>query len=261
MTRVRRALVTNDDGVGAPGIEVAEAIARTVADEVWTVAPEGDYSGGSRQLTLHHALRLHHCGGRRYALNGSPADCVFVALGALLKDSPPDLVISGVNAGVNIGGDVGFSGTVGAAMSARLLGVPAIALSQAWKGSRADIPWTTSRSWLPGVLAQLIETEAWPWRFVPNVNVPATGPEEVSGIVVTRQGRSATVTPFVEHRVDLRDQDYYWIYMKKVNDDPEPDEDIAALRRNAISITPLGYDVTDRGGFDILSGALNGTAG
>ena len=252
--RLGRVLVTNDDGIDAPGIAVAETIAAAVAEEVWTVAPAGDYSGGSRQLNLHHPLRLTPAGDRRFGLDGSPADCVFVALGSILADTPPDLVISGVNAGVNIGGDVGFSGTVGAAMSARILGVPAIALSQAWKGSRHDIPWQTSRAWLPEVVRRLIATDAWPWSFVPNVNVPAIGPDGVTGVEVTRQGHSATVIPFVERRVDLRDQDYYWIYMRKQNERPEADEDIAVLRRNAVSVTPLGYDVTDRAGLEALAG-------
>lgn len=251
-----RVLVTNDDGIDAPGLRIAEEVAATLAEEVWTVAPAGDYSGGSRQLNLHGALRLRRHGERRFALTGSPADCVFVGLGSILRDAPPDLVISGVNAGVNIGGDVGYSGTVGAALAARDLGAPAIALSQAWKGARDDIPWETSRRWLPRVVARLVEAGGWPWPFVPNVNVPAEPADAVAGVAATRQGKSARVVPTVERRVDLRDREYYWIYMRKENDDPDPEEDIAALRRGLVSVTPLGRDITDGRGVEALAAAF-----
>ena len=251
--RLKRALVTNDDGIEASGLAIAEYVAASIAEEVWTVAPAGDYSGGSRQLTLHQALRLREYGERRFALTGSPADCIFVGIGAVMKEFRPDIVVSGVNAGVNIGGDVGFSGTVGAAMTAHSLGVPAVALSQAWLGSREDIPWETSRQWLPRVALRLVSDLTWPWTFVPNVNVPATKPDKVVGIEVTQQGHSAVVIPTIEHRVDLRNQDYYWLYMHKENENPAPGEDIAALRRNAISVTPLGHDITDQTGIIALS--------
>ena len=253
---LKRVLVTNDDGIDAPGLKVAEAVAASIAEEVWTVAPAGDFSGGSRVLSLHQALRLNEHGERRFALTGSPADCMFVGIASVLKDNPPDLVLSGVNAGVNIGGDVGFSGTVGAAMTAHGLGVPAMAMSQAWKGDRATIPWHTSREWLPKVVAALVKAEGWPWHFVPNINVPATEPEAVTGIEVTEQGHSAVIMPTVEKRSDLRQQDYYWIYMHKENDNPKPNEDIAALRRDAVSVTPMGTNITDARGSDILRGVF-----
>jgi 5'-nucleotidase len=250
--RLKRVLVTNDDGIEAPGLKVAEEVAASIAEEVWTVAPAGDFSGGSRVLSLHQALRLNQHGERRFALTGSPADCMFVGIASVLKDNPPDLVLSGVNAGVNIGGDVGFSGTVGAAMTAQGLGIPAMALSQAWKGDRATIPWETSRRWLPKVVAALVEAEDWPWPFVPNINIPATDPDSVTGIEVTQQGHSAVIMPTVEKRVDLRGLAYFWIYMHKENDNPKPNEDIAALRRDAVSVTPLGTNITDAGGGEIL---------
>ncbi len=251
--RLNRVLVTNDDGIDAPGLVIAEDIASGIAREVWTVAPLTDYSGGSRQINLHRPLRLQTHGERRFSLDGSPADCVFVGLGAVLTGIRPDLVIAGVNAGVNIGGDVGFSGTVGAAMTAKSLGIPAIALSQAWKGLRDDIPWQASRVWLPWIVTRLLDSACWPWEFVPNVNVPAAEPDRITGFEVTRQGHSAVLVPTVEGRVDLRGFDYYWIYMQKVNDKPEPDEDIAALRRDAISVTPLGQDITDAAGIAALA--------
>ena len=250
--RLKRVLVTNDDGIDAPGLKVAEEVAASIADEVWTVAPAGDFSGGSRVLSLHQALRLNPHGERRFALTGSPADCMFVGIASVLKDNPPDLVLSGVNAGVNIGGDIGFSGTVGAAMTAHGLGIPAMSMSQAWKGDRSSIPWHTSREWLPKVVATLVAAEDWPWHFVPNINVPATEPDEVTGIEVTQQGHSAVIIPTVEKRQDLRNQDYYWIYMHKENDNPQPEEDIAALRRGAVSVTPMGTNITDAGGGEIL---------
>ena len=249
--RLKRVLVTNDDGIDAPGLKVAEAVAAAIAEEVWTVAPATDYSGGSRQISLHQALRLREHGARRFALNGSPADCVMVAVGAVMKEAKPDLIISGVNAGVNIGGDVGFSGTVGAAMTANVLGIPGVALSQAWR-VRDDVPWETSRIWLPKVMEKLLASDMWPWKFVPNINVPDAAPDAITGIQVTRQGRSTRVAPLIERRVDLRDQDYYWLYLSKQQDEPDPDEDIAALRRGAVSVTPLGRNITDEDAVGML---------
>ena len=252
--RLKRILVTNDDGIDAPGLKVAEEVAASIAEEVWTVAPAGDFSGGSRVLSLHQALRLNQHGERRFALTGSPADCMFVGIASVLKDNPPDLVLSGVNAGVNIGGDIGFSGTVGAAMTALGLGIPAMAMSQAWKGERSSIPWETSRHWLPKVVAALVAADGWPWDFVPNINIPATDPASVTGIEVTTQGHSAVIMPTVEKRQDLRNQDYYWIYMHKENDNPDLHEDIAALRRDAVSVTPMGTTITDPKGMEVLKG-------
>jgi 5'-nucleotidase len=240
-----RILVTNDDGIDAPGLAIAEYVAKSIAKEVWTVAPTDDCSGGSRQLNLHKPLRLQQYGDRRFAVTGSPADCVMIGVGEVMKLQKPDLVISGVNAGLNIGGDCGFSGTVGAAMTANVLGIPGVALSQAWR-ERGNIPWKTSQDWLPSVVKELIEHSSWPWDFVPNINVPAIQSKEIDGICLAQQGMTPKVSPSIDCRTDLRQQKYYWLYLSKDHGDPSPQEDIAILRKNKISISPLSRNITDQ---------------
>src|SRR5699024_7309319 len=132
-------LVTNDDGIYAPGLVVAEKIARELGAEILVVAPEQDCSGLSQGITMHQPLRLRKCGDNRYALSGTPADCVLFASAYFYRDTAPDLVISGVNSGANVGDAVQYSATVGAALTAARLGWPAVAWSQAFTGSRADI--------------------------------------------------------------------------------------------------------------------------
>ncbi|MEC9044369.1 MAG: 5'/3'-nucleotidase SurE [Pseudomonadota bacterium] len=244
--RLERVLVTNDDGIDAPGLNIAEEVAGCIANEVWTVAPHSDCSGGSRQINLHKPLRIIRHGKNRYSVTGSPADCVMVGVGEVLKDKKIDLVVSGVNAGVNIGGDVGFSGTVGAAMTANVLGLPGVALSQAWK-ERDNIPWETSKEWLPGILKILIGNQNWPWGFVPNINVPAVSSGEVEGISVSQQGQTTRVSPLIEKRTDLRQQEYMWLYLSKDHGQPDNDEDISVLRSNRVSVTFLTRNITDQG--------------
>ena len=247
-----RVLVTNDDGINGPGLAIAEHVAKHVSREVWTVAPAEDCSGGSRQLNLHKALRIQEHGEKRFSVTGSPADCVMMGVGEIMEDKKPDLIISGVNAGLNIGGDCGFSGTVGAAMTADVLGIPGVALSQAWR-ERNNIPWQTSKEWLPSVVQKLIELPSWPWNFVPNINVPAVQASDVKGISMAKQGMTTRVSPAIERRVDLRHQDYYWLYLSKDHGEPGPEEDISILRENYIAVSPLSRNITDQSALSELS--------
>ena len=129
-----RVMLTNDDGIDAPGMQVMEEIAAQIAREVWVVAPEHDQSGQSHAISLHHALRISERGERRFGVTGTPGDCAAIGLCHIMKDAPPQLVLSGVNRGLNLGMETVFSGTVGGAMTAMMLGCPALALSQAFTG-------------------------------------------------------------------------------------------------------------------------------
>ena len=140
-----RILLTNDDGIDAPGLAILEAVAAELAHEVWVVAPEHDQSGVSHAISLHHALRVSRQGERRFGISGTPGDCAVMGICHLMTDGAPQLLLSGVNRGLNLGMETVFSGTVGGAMTGMMLGVPSIALSQAYK-DRNNVLWDASRT-------------------------------------------------------------------------------------------------------------------
>lgn len=246
----QRALLTNDDGIDAPGLEALVRAVTPLAAEVWVVAPEHDQSGVSRAISLHAPLRLQERGLRRYAVTGTPSDCVVVALRHVLRDTPPDIVFSGINRGGNLAEEVGYSGTVSAALMARLSGVPAYAVSQAWR-DRDNIRWHTAVAGLEAVIRRFGTAP----DSVLNVNFPDVEPEEVAGIALTRQGEAGTLTLDVDTREDTRGFAYYWLSMRRATARPlAEDSDIAALRRREISVTPVGFDLTDMAALARLRG-------
>src|SRR5512146_394302 len=154
-----RILVTNDDGIRSKGLEVTESIARALSDDVWVVAPENEQSGASHSLTLTIPLRLRTIDDRHFAVTGTPTDCVMMASSHLMKDHPPDLVLSGVNSGINAADDVTYSGTIAGAMEGCALGIPSIALSQAYNyEDRREIHWDCAATHGPAVVKKLVET-------------------------------------------------------------------------------------------------------
>ena len=207
---LKRILLTNDDGIDAPGIAVAAEVAAELAEEVWVCAPAGDRSGRSQQISLHDPLRLTWHSERWAAVSGSPADSLIVGLRHMLRDTPPDLVLSGINAGANHSKEIGYSGTVGAALTARMLGTPAIAMSQSWI-TRGDVPWETSRTWLPRVLRTIIEQDLLLEAGILNVNLPGVPADNVTGIRTTRIGSRLSLDIDVERRVDNREKEYFWL--------------------------------------------------
>ena len=184
-----RILVTNDDGIHAPGLKVMESIARSLSDDVWVVAPSEEQSGAGHSLTLSRPVRVRRHGERRWSVSGTPTDSVLMALGHLIEGEKPDLVLSGVNRGANLGEDVTYSGTVSAAMEGALAGVPAIALSQVYarEGMGDSVPFAVAEAWGERVLRPLIGMQM-PFRTLINVNFPAIPAAAVKGIRVTRQG-------------------------------------------------------------------------
>jgi 5'-nucleotidase len=237
-----RILVANDDGIFSPGIGVLERIARTLSDDVWVVAPELEQSGASHSLTTRRPLRLHEIAPRRYAVDGTPTDCIVLAVKRLLRERPPDLVLSGVNAGSNVGEDLTYSGTVAAAMEATLLGIPAMALSQDFRDGAA-IPWATGEAFGPDIIRRLL-SRPWPDSTLFNINFPAVPPAEARGCAVTSQGRRAIADNLMEG-VDPRGRPYYWIGPVREGGSADPGTDIAALLDNKVSITPIHLDLTN----------------
>jgi 5'-nucleotidase len=237
-------LVTNDDGIHAPGLESAERIARELSDEVWVVAPEMDNSGVAHSLTLSDPIRLRQAGERRFAVRGTPTDCVIMAFKEIIGGRP-DLVISGVNRGQNMADDITYSGTVAGAMEGTLLGIPSIALSQAYGFDTRDNPvFETAEAHAPEIIRKLIDA-GFGAGILFNINFPNCAPDAVKGIALTRQGRRAPNWLKVEKRSDGRGNPYYWIGFQRSKIDPEEGTDLAAIGGDRISVTPLSLDLTD----------------
>jgi 5'-nucleotidase len=241
--RLSRILLVNDDGIEADGLKVAEDIARQFADEVWVVAPQADQSGVSHALSLQQPIRVVERTPRRFAVVGTPSDCIVMAVRLIMRDTPPDLVISGVNRGANLADDIAYSGTVSGAMTAVLCGIPALAMSQAYRKSDA-VSWDTARVHGAALLTRLL-ADTLPETLCLNVNFPAVPPDEITGTRATRQGRRSIRAIGIDSRVDLRDKPYYWLNFDRAGGQQDHDSDIAALRAKAVSVTPLKADRTD----------------
>ena len=248
-----RILVSNDDGIHASGLKVLERIARALSDDVWVVAPESEQSGASHSLTITRPLRIRPLGERRYAVDGTPTDAVLLAVHKILEDRPPDLVLSGVNRGGNLGEDVTYSGTVAAAMEGTLLGVPSIAFSQL---SAYDEPtkWATTEHFGADIIRRLV-ARGWGRNVLINVNVPDLAAAAVKGITLARLGRRK-LGSLLEERHDPRGKPYYWITTQRDEDASRRGTDISAANEGYIAITPLHLDLTHRGGMKALADAF-----
>ena len=248
-----RILLTNDDGINAPGLVSLERIARTVSDDVWVVAPETDQSGTSHSLTIRRPLRIRQVDERRFAIDGTPTDCVLLALQVMLKDSRPDLVLSGVNRGFNVGEDVHYSGTVSAAMEATIFSLPAVAFSQACRRD-APVNWATAERFGPEVLTCLI-SNGWTENVFVNVNFPDRPPDAVRGIQVAALGKRKLGDEIVE-RVDPRGEPYVWIGGLTTKEINKEGTDVAAIYQGFIAVTPVTMDMTHRGSLASLRRAF-----
>jgi 5'-nucleotidase len=240
-----RILLTNDDGVNASGLKLLERIARLFSDDIWIVAPTEEQSGAGHSLTLSRPVRLRKLGERRYCVTGTPTDAVMMAVAHLMKDTPPDLVLSGVNRGANLGEDVTYSGTVSAAMEGALAGIPSIALSQnyAREGMGDTVPFAAAEAWAERVLRPLIDTPMAP-RTLVNVNFPALAPDAVKGVRVVRQGIRDYGRLRIDKRTDTRGYDYYWFGLRPVLHTPGHVTDLEAIADGYVTVTPLHLDLT-----------------
>jgi 5'-nucleotidase len=252
-------LLTNDDGINAEGMAVLERIARQLSDDVWIVAPEHEQSGASRALTLSEPLRMRKLDAQRYAISGTPTDCVMLAVEELMKEHRPDLVLSGVNRGHNTAEDVTVSGTVAGAIQGMALGVPSIALSQSLRVYHDDevAPYETAEAFAPGIIQRLLEA-GWPDDVVLNINFPNRKPDDVHSVEVTRQGRRDLHNMMAERRTDLRGRDYFWMGFTNRRPNVGEDTDLAAVMAGKISVTPLHIDLTHMPTVHALKGVLGG---
>ena len=238
-----RILVTNDDGIHAPGLAVAEKIARAISDDVWVIAPETEQSGASHSLTLTAPLRLRQVSERRFAVSGTPTDCVMMAALHVLKDHPPELVLSGVNWGSNMADDVTYSGTIAGAMEGCALGIASVALSQAGE-DRDRIDWSAGEVHGAALVRRLLAV-GWPKETLININFPGCPAAEVTGTVVVPQGRYDLQSTEIEERFDARSRPYYWIGLRRRRATPPDDSDVGAVYAGKIAVTPLHMNLSD----------------
>src|SRR5688572_31477655 len=240
-----RILLTNDDGIHAPGLAVLESIAAGLSDDVWVVAPAEEQSGAGHSLTLSRPIRLRKHRERRFSVSGTPTDAVMMAIAHIMKDCPPDLILSGINRGANLGEDVTYSGTVSAAMEGALAGVRSIALSQGYsrEGMGDTVPFAAAEGWAERVLAPLLAFDTAPGTLV-NVNFPAVPSDEVKGIRVCRQGIRDYGRLRIVQRTDPRGYDYYWFGLGPMVETPGHLTDLEAVADGYVSVTPLHLDLT-----------------
>jgi len=252
-----RILITNDDGIDAPGLAILEDAARSLSDDVWVVAPATEQSGQSQAVTLIDPLRMARLDERRFAVDGTPADCVTMALSVVL-DRAPDLVLSGINQGFNIADDMPYSGTVGAALHAASNGIRAIALSQAYQrlGQEAeDDIWGASHDHCAATLETLLAMEQ-PEGIVLNVNFPPVPGDAVAGLAAVRQGIRAQNDIYTEDRIDVRGSAYHWVRFRRDAGNAPADTDLGAMAARQISVTPIRADFTDTAALGPLADAL-----
>jgi 5'-nucleotidase len=239
-----KVLITNDDGIHAPGL-LALRSSLAPLGEVVAIAPERPRSACGHAITLHKPLRVVRArmpdGGEGLATNGTPADCVALGVSEHLG-GPPDIVVSGINRGPNLGVDMSYSGTVAAAMEAAICGLPSFAVSVA---SYQAADYGPAAEFARYLAEMLFEHGLERGAFL-NVNVPAVPPAEIKGVAITRQGR-LQYDSRIEKRTDPRGESYYWLTGERVDLGAQPDTDVAAIGRNQVSVTPVRLDLTDDG--------------
>lgn len=239
-----RILLTNDDGIFAPGLEVLERIARQFTDDVWICAPAEEQSGAGHSLTLSRPVRLRQHDERRFSVSGTPTDSVMMALREVMPGKP-DVILSGVNRGANLGDDVTYSGTVSAAIEGALAGIPSIALSQVYEkeGMGDTVPFAAAEAWGAKVIAPLLDSP-FAERTLINVNFPPIAAEAVQGIRVVRQGFHDYARGSVVQGIDPRGYRYFWFGLHGIEHTPGHATDLEAIQDGYVSVTPLQLDLT-----------------
>ena len=240
-----RILLTNDDGIQAPGLAVLERIARTLSDDITIVAPTDEMSGAGHSLTLTRPVRLRRHGEGRWSVSGTPTDAVMMAIGEVMKEAKPDLVLSGVNRGANLAEDVTYSGTVSAAMEGTLAGVRSIALSQVYarRGAGENVSFAAAEAWGQRVLAPLLD-EPWVPGTLTNINFPPVAADAVRGIKVVHQGLRDYGRLEIVKGVDPRGFPYYWFGLGRSVARVAGETDLEAVADGYVSVTPLHLDLT-----------------
>lgn len=248
-----RILITNDDGYHAPGLEVLEAIAAQLSDDIWVCAPSEEQSGAGHSLTLNRPVRLQKFDERRFAVTGTPTDSVMMALREVF-DSPPDLILSGVNRGANLGDDITYSGTVSAAIEGALAGVRSIALSQVYNGEtrNTETEFEAARDWGVKVIRPLLGVPIAE-RTLINVNFPPRPSADVKGIRVVRQGFHDYSRGSIVEGKDPRGHRYFWFGLHAIEHTLDHGTDLEAIDDGYVAVTPLQLDLTHYSSIDTIA--------
>lgn len=249
-----RILITNDDGIHAPGIKLLEKVALTLSKDVWVVAPETEQSGASHSLTMNNPLRIIRHAERHFAVTGTPTDSVLLAVKSIFAGGrKPDLILSGINRGGNLGEDVTYSGTIAAAMEGTLLEIPSIALSQCIHDLE-DAMWECAEAHAANAIRTLCAS-GWPPNTLMNVNFPPIAPAKVKGIKAAPHGRRKIGDKLSENK-DPKGRPYYWIGFDRWDRAEWPGSDISVITEDFISVTPIGMDLTDYKTLEFIRGTL-----
>lgn len=246
-------LISNDDGINSEGLHKLHETLKPLG-EVIVVAPDRDQSAVSHSLSLYRPLRIERISDFIYTVDGTPTDCINLAVNGIMKDKKPDLIVSGINKGENLGDDITYSGTVSAAMEGALLGVPSIAISLAGKNTfKFDAALYYSQ-----LISKFVLKNRLPKDTLLNVNIPGAERDEIKGIKVTRQGKRVYGEPIVE-KIDPRGKKYYWIGGDELGFLDIENSDIEAVGGGYVSVTPISLDLTNYGFLeqlrdDLLSG-------
>ena len=250
---IMRILISNDDGINSEGLHLLAEALNELACEIFVVAPDRDQSAASHSLSLHRPLRAERINSNTYAIDGTPTDCINLAVNGLLKDKKPDLVVSGINKSANMGDDITYSGTVSAAIEATLLKIPSIAVSL---DGRVDFKFDTAMHYSK-ILAKYVLEHGLPDDTLLNLNIPNIELEKVKGIKITRQGKRVYEEPIVE-KTDPRGREYYWIGGNELGFVDIEDSDILAINDGYVSVTPIKLDLTDHDYINKLNSDLEG---
>lgn len=241
-----RILLTNDDGIDAPGLHALRQIAGALSDDVWVVAPEVNKSGAGHSLSLNEPLRMREINDRTFAVRGTPTDCVIMGVRHVIKDKKPDLVLSGVNRGANMAEDVTYSGTIAGAFEGTVVGIRSIAMSQAYGIESSQNPrWECAIEHGPNVIRKLLSIE-WQTGVLMNVNFPDRTPDAIEGLAITTQGKRESDLLSIDARHDTWGTPYYWLAYERRRSKTVEGTDLWAVYNGHISVTPLSMNLTHR---------------
>jgi len=242
-TKIPRILITNDDGIESEGLKLLNGIAKSISNDVWVIAPDKERSGASHSVSITAPIRTKKISEKQYSTSGSPVDCVILGVWEIMKNNPPDVILSGINNGANLADDLAYSGTFAAAMEGALLGFRSIALSQVRQLDK-KANFEPSEEYGQKIIKKLLSIKSWPNNSFFNVNFPSPDNGDLKGHKFTQQGKRPPGSFSVDRRIDPRNNEYFWIKLSYPPSDPKLETDLKCIDDNYISITPVTSDFT-----------------